>query len=66
MKKKTDTVLIPAKEIITALKIIEDKTGDLLRKFEDAYEKGKNDHCATFVTIYVTLLNYMLIEIIVK
>jgi hypothetical protein len=26
--EKADAVLIPAKEIITALKIIEDKTGD--------------------------------------
>jgi hypothetical protein len=40
-EKKSDTVLFPAKEIITALKIIEDKTGDLFRKFEDAYKKQK-------------------------
>lgn len=30
-----------SKEIITALKLVEKKTGDLFRKFEDAYKKKK-------------------------
>ncbi len=51
---------------MTALKLLKEKTSDLFRKFEYAYKKKKIDHCATFMTIHVTLLNYMLIELIIK